>query len=125
MGTESEQRSLVERLRAQRERHRRRPRPVRALYIVVGFTVLILGLVMLVTPGPAFVVIPFGLALLSLEFAWAERLLDRALDKAEQAKAKARESTRTERVLTTIAVVLGCLAVAAWAYWGDIPILPV
>jgi len=125
MGTESEHPSLVERLRAQRERHRRRPRPIRALYIVVGFTVLLLGLVMLVTPGPAFVVIPFGLALLSLEFAWAERLLDKALDKAEQAKAKARESTRTERVLTTIAVALACAAVVAWAYWGDIPLLPV
>ena len=62
---------------------------IRALYIVVGFTILLLGLVMLITPGPAFVVIPFGLALLSLEFAWAERLLDKALEKGEQAKAKA------------------------------------
>ncbi len=125
MGMESEPRSLVVRLREQRERHRRRPRPIRALYVVAGFTVLVIGLIMLIAPGPAFVVIPLGLALLSLEFAWAERLLDKALDKAEQAKAKARESTRTERVLTAIAVLLGCAAVVAWGYWGDIPILPV
>ncbi len=38
---------------------------------VVGATVVVLGLIMLVTPGPALVVIPVGLAILSLEFAWA------------------------------------------------------
>lgn len=125
MSTESEQPTFVERLRAQRQRHRRRPRPIRALYVVAGFTVLVIGLIMLIAPGPAFVFIPLGLALLSLEFAWAERLLDKAIEKGEQAKVKAAESTRAERVLTTIAVLLGCAAVAVWAYWGDIPLLPV
>ena len=38
---------------------------------VVGATVLLIGLVMIVTPGPALVVIPIGLAILSIEFAWA------------------------------------------------------
>jgi len=37
----------------------------------VGGTVLLLGIVMLVTPGPGLVVIPVGLAILGLEFAWA------------------------------------------------------
>jgi uncharacterized protein (TIGR02611 family) len=49
----------------------------RLIVLVVGSTVLLLGIVMLVTPGPAFVVIPIGLAILSLEFAWARRLLCR------------------------------------------------
>ena len=124
MGSEPEGLTLVERLRAQRHRHRQRPRVIRALYIVVGFTILLVGLVMLVTPGPAFVVIPFGLALLSLEFAWAERLLDKALEKGEQAKVKARETSRTQRVLAAIATLLACAAVVAWGYWGDIPIAP-
>lgn len=44
---------------------------------VVGATVLLLGVVMLVTPGPAFVVIPLGLAILSIEFAWARNWLRR------------------------------------------------
>lgn len=44
---------------------------------VVGATVLLLGLVMIVTPGPALVVIPVGLAILSLEFAWARAWLKR------------------------------------------------
>ncbi len=42
---------------------------------VVGATVLLVGLVMLVTPGPGLVVIPVGLAILGLEFAWARRWL--------------------------------------------------
>jgi tellurite resistance protein TerC len=42
---------------------------------VVGTTVVLIGLVMLVTPGPALVVIPVGLAILSLEFTWARMWL--------------------------------------------------
>ena len=44
---------------------------------VVGATVLAIGVVMLVTPGPALVVIPVGLAILSIEFAWARAWLRR------------------------------------------------
>ena len=44
---------------------------------VVGATVLLLGLIMLVTPGPAIVVIPVGLAILSIEFTWARHWLKR------------------------------------------------
>jgi uncharacterized protein (TIGR02611 family) len=68
---------FVKRLRDQRERHLERSRPVRWLFIVAGFTIFLGGVVMLVTPGPAFVLIPIGLAILSLEFAWAERALRR------------------------------------------------
>lgn len=42
---------------------------------VVGVSVVIVGLVMLITPGPAIIVIPIGLAILAIEFAWARRLL--------------------------------------------------
>ncbi len=38
---------------------------------VVGATVLLIGVIMIVTPGPALVFIPVGLAILSIEFAWA------------------------------------------------------
>lgn len=47
----------------------------RLIIAVVGFTVLAIGIALLVLPGPAFIVIPAGLALLSIEFAWARRLL--------------------------------------------------
>jgi len=42
---------------------------------VVGGTVLLLGVIMLVTPGPALVVIPVGLAIVGLEFTWARTWL--------------------------------------------------
>ena len=45
---------------------------------VVGFAVLIAGIVMMVTPGPGVLVIVVGLAILASEWAWAERALDRA-----------------------------------------------
>jgi len=45
--------------------------------VVIGFTLLFLGVIMLVTPGPGWVAIGFGLALLAAEFVWARRLLNR------------------------------------------------
>ncbi len=45
--------------------------------IVVGFTVLVFGCIMLVTPGPGIVTIIFGLAILGTEFVWAKKLLKR------------------------------------------------
>jgi tellurite resistance protein TerC len=44
---------------------------------VVGVSVLAIGIVMIVAPGPALVLIPVGLAILGLEFAWARLWLKR------------------------------------------------
>lgn len=44
---------------------------------VIGITVVLIGVIMLVTPGPAFVVIPLGLGILATEFIWARRLFNR------------------------------------------------
>jgi tellurite resistance protein TerC len=44
---------------------------------VIGSTVLVFGIALIVLPGPAFVVIPLGLAILATEFLWARRLLRR------------------------------------------------
>ena len=49
----------------------------RLFKIVGGFTLLLLGLIMLITPGPGWLTIGLGLALLGAEFVWARRLLDR------------------------------------------------
>jgi cation-transporting ATPase F len=45
---------------------------------VVGFSVLFAGIVMLILPGPAFIFIPLGLAILATEFAWAKNWLSRS-----------------------------------------------
>jgi len=42
---------------------------------LVGFTVLGIGIALIVLPGPAVVVIPLGLAILGVEFAWARAWL--------------------------------------------------
>ena len=50
----------------------------RVIVAVLGGTVLLIGIALLVLPGPAFVVIPLGLAILATEFVWARRWLRRA-----------------------------------------------
>ncbi|OGW38205.1 MAG: hypothetical protein A2Y97_08950 [Nitrospirae bacterium RBG_13_39_12] len=42
---------------------------------VIGFTILLVGIAMIVLPGPAFIVIPVALGILATEFVWARRLL--------------------------------------------------
>jgi len=44
---------------------------------VIGATVLVIGIALIVLPGPAVIVIPRGLAILATEFLWARRLLRR------------------------------------------------
>jgi uncharacterized protein (TIGR02611 family) len=55
----------------------------RVVIAVVGFTVLAIGVAMLVLPGPALIVIPIGLGILGLEFAWARRWLVKVRAKSE------------------------------------------
>lgn len=49
----------------------------RLIKIVIGMTVLIVGVFMIVLPGPAVVVIPVGLMILATEFVWARKLMQR------------------------------------------------
>lgn len=67
----------------------------RIVVAVVGTTVLLLGVVMIVMPGPAFVVIPLGLAILSIEFAWARNWLRKVRATISEQTAKV-QSARAE-----------------------------
>jgi uncharacterized protein (TIGR02611 family) len=58
----------------------------RVVMVVVGFTIIIVGCIMLVTPGPGLAVIVGGLAILATEFVWARRLLKRFGDEANNLK---------------------------------------
>lgn len=51
------------------------PHIKRIIVTVVGGTIVILGFLMVFTPGPAILVIPAGLAVLGTEYAWARRWL--------------------------------------------------
>ncbi len=58
----------------------------RLIKIVVGFTLVLVGVGMLVLPGPGILTIMLGLAILSAEFVWARRLLDHLKTTARDAK---------------------------------------
>lgn len=58
----------------------------RVIVTVIGFTVLIIGVAMIILPGPAFIVIPLGLAILAGEFVWAKRLLEKVKSGVKSAK---------------------------------------
>jgi tellurite resistance protein TerC len=45
----------------------------KAAIATIGASVVLLGVGMLVLPGPGIIVIPLGLAVLAIEFAWARR----------------------------------------------------
>lgn len=53
---------------------------------IAGFAVLLAGIALLVLPGPGWLLIFAGLAILATEYVWAQRLLLKAKEKAEQAK---------------------------------------
>jgi tellurite resistance protein TerC len=75
------------------------PAPLRKLIVaVIGVTILLLGVAMVVLPGPAFIVIPVGLGVLATEFAWARRAVRRA--RVMIAKARGRESGK-ERMMAS------------------------
>ena len=59
---------------------------VRASIAAVGFAVLAVGIVLVVTPGPGLLVIIAGLAILAHQYAWAATALDKAKARAAQAK---------------------------------------
>src|SRR5687768_1024197 len=116
---------LVQKLRERQIEHKQRGRLYRWAFVLAGIAVLAGGIAMLALPGPAFVVIPIGLAILSLEFAWAEHLLEKALVKGEEAKQKAADATRAQKILSGLAIACGAAAAAAAAILWDIPYLPV
>ncbi len=56
----------------------------RLIIFVVGITLLLLGIVMLVTPGPGWLLIFAGLSVLAIEFVWARRLLKKVKTRSRE-----------------------------------------
>jgi uncharacterized protein (TIGR02611 family) len=61
----------------------------RLIVIVVGSTILLIGIAMLVLPGPAVLVIPIGLGVLATELVWARRLLTKLKSTFQKGKENA------------------------------------
>lgn len=58
----------------------------RIVVAVVGGTVTLIGIALIVLPGPAFLIIPIGLSILATEFVWAKRFLEKARQMATRLK---------------------------------------
>jgi uncharacterized protein (TIGR02611 family) len=114
----------LERLREKRARHLDRSRFYRVPFALLGFTVVLIGLAMLVLPGPGLLVIAVGLGMLALEFAWAERVLERTLERMTATSTKVKHLSRLEQAVSLAASLAALGALLAAAVYFDIPFLP-
>jgi len=118
-------RRFVDGVRERREKHLERNRIVRVIVAIFGFLVVLAGVAMLVLPGPGLLVIAIGLGTLALEFVWAERLLERTVDKMDEAADAVKRSSPTQRALGVALLALGAAGLVAAAVLLDLPFLPV
>ncbi|MFM1784181.1 MAG: hypothetical protein RLZZ579_458 [Actinomycetota bacterium] len=65
--------------------------------MVVGFVLLLMGLIMMVTPGPGLLFIFFGLSILALEIEWARELNKQGLQGLEKLLAKLKSLFKKKR----------------------------
>ena len=96
----------------QRQYHRRGP-VFRAIWLVAAVLVIVAGLVMLVVPGPAIIVIPIGIAMLAARFRWAQRLLRATIDYGVAFQRRMSKASIGVRILATLA---GAVVVAVLAF---------
>jgi uncharacterized protein (TIGR02611 family) len=121
-----ERHPTIQKLQKRKERHQHRPAVVRWAVVLLGVLITLAGVVMTgPVPGPGFLVIPIGLALLALQFEWAENLLEKAVDWADNAKAKAANRSKGEKIASGVAIAAGIAAFVVAAFLWDIPVLPV
>ncbi len=114
---------MVERVRERRHAHRVRSRMYRTAFAAAGILVLTGGIVLSLplVPGPGFVLIALGLGMLALEFDWAERLLERILQRVEEAA----DASGRHKLVVGAVVVAGVAALAVAAVLWDFPLVPV
>ncbi len=67
----------------------------RIVVAVIGGTIVLVGIAMVVLPGPAIIVIPLGLGVLGLEFAWARHWLRKLRATATDVVNRVRRRPRT------------------------------
>lgn len=87
----------------------------RVIATTIGGAILLVGLAMLVLPGPGWALIFLGLAVLATEYAWAHRLLTFTKDKAQGAASAAiSKEHRSRTVAVSVIVVLLIAALVSW-----------
>jgi putative transmembrane protein PGPGW len=119
----SEPRPAIKSLRRRKERHKQRSKIYRVPFALAGMLIIVAGgaLALPGVPGPGLLLVAVGLGMLALEFDRAERLLEKILDRVEDAR---------ERTSTWQQVALGVLGLALTvgytvaAFVTEIPVLP-
>src|SRR5918992_5294431 len=91
---------LLVKLRERKQRHKQRSILHRIGIVLLGLLIVLAGLVMSGpgVPGPGIAVILIGLGFLALEFDWAERLLERGIIWADNAKDRAANAPRWQKI---------------------------
>ena len=116
---------FVEGLQERRARHKERHHLIRVAAAIGGFLVVLLGIVLIPLPGPGLLVVAVGLAVLALEFAWAEQLLEKTVDRLGEAGERVKHASPVGQVAVALLGVLAAAASLIVAYTRDIPLLPV
>lgn len=119
----SEPRPAIQKLRRRKERHKQRSKLYRIPFAVVGALIVLVGLGLSLpgVPGPGFLVIGLGLAMLALEFDRAERLLERIIDRVEAVRDK---TSTTQEILIALVSVAAIVSYTVAAILWEIPFLP-
>jgi uncharacterized protein (TIGR02611 family) len=79
---------------------------VKLMVAVVGTLIVALGVVLLPLPGPGWVIIFAGLAVLAMEFPWARRLLAFAREQVRRWTRAVREGSWLVRVVSAVGLLL-------------------
>jgi uncharacterized protein (TIGR02611 family) len=118
---------LLVKLQERKERHKQRHPVHRAAVVVLGFLIVLAGIVLSGpgVPGPGIVVILIGLGFLALEFDRAERLLEKAIIWGDRAAERAERTSTGQRLLAGVLAALAIAGFVAAAILWDIPLLPV
>lgn len=93
----------------------------RGIILVVGLTIVGLGILFLLFPGPGWAVIIVGLIVLATEYAWAQRILNPVKEFSSRiARLVISQEYRAKRsnVTLIITIVIVTIAYAYWAKWG-------
>lgn len=73
-----------------------RPRLRKFLVGLIGGSVILIGLIMIVLPGPAILVVPLGVAILATEFAWARRVWQRGQILVDQVRRRGQKKPENQ-----------------------------
>ncbi|HEV2075825.1 MAG TPA: PGPGW domain-containing protein [Thermoleophilaceae bacterium] len=102
---------LQRRLDRERERYESRGRVYKTAWVTAAVLIIVFGLAIGIFPGPGpTVLVPVGLAMLSLQFARAQRILDKGLEAGAMAGDKVAAASREQKILAVAAAVFGAAA---------------